>query len=144
MSAIFSFFMCNLMLFSLDFIWISIVGKEIYEKYLGPFMRQNEHMEWSHCGFVAVIYILLTLGLCLFVIFPAQRQKSSNRHVFLHGAFFGLIVYGVYEATNYVIINGWPSEIIWIDMAWGTFVCAAAALLTTILSNRLFGLKSAA
>ena len=42
-------------------------------------------------------------------------------------ALFGLVVYGVYDFTNYSTLRQWPFVLTVADVAWGTVASAAAA-----------------
>jgi uncharacterized membrane protein len=41
---------------------------------------------------------------------------------------FGLVVYGVYDFTNYSTLRQWPLMLTLADTAWGTLASAAAAV----------------
>jgi uncharacterized membrane protein len=46
------------------------------------------------------------------------------------GALFGLVVYGVYDLTNFATLAQYPLAVMFVDMAWGsvaTAICAVAA-----------------
>lgn len=47
-----------------------------------------------------------------------------------YGALFGLVVYGVYDFTNYSTLRQWPFVLTLADVAWGagaTAACSATA-----------------
>ena len=52
-----------------------------------------------------VVYVLLGTGIALFVI-PRASTRPSAAAAF--GALFGLVVYGVYDFTNYSTLRQWP------------------------------------
>jgi uncharacterized membrane protein len=37
---------------------------------------------------------------------------------------YGLIVYTIYEMTNYSLLEGWPLRLVFVDVAWGGFLNA--------------------
>ena len=43
------------------------------------------------------------------------------------GTLFGLVVYGVYDFTNYATLRQWPFVLTVADVAWGTVASAACA-----------------
>ena len=45
----------------------------------------------------------------------------------VYGALFGLVVYGVYDFTNYSTLRQWPFVLTLADVAWGTVASAACA-----------------
>ena len=64
-------------------------------------------------------------------------RAGSWVQAWLTGAFFGLVVYGVYELTNLAVLDGWPVALVAIDMAWGTFLSAVVSVLTYAVVQRL-------
>ena len=59
-----------------------------------------------------VCYILLILGLNYFIL--NDNNKNSNDAFIL-----GLVIYGVFDATNYAIIKKWDKKMAIIDTIWG-------------------------
>lgn len=107
----------------LDFIWLVLVAKKPYRKYLGFLMREKPDFISAF-----VFYIIFIIGLMVFVIAPALG-KGSVSDAILRGALFGLVTYSTYDLTNQATIKGWPSKITIIDLLWGTCVSAMTALL---------------
>jgi uncharacterized membrane protein len=70
-----------------------------------------------------VVYILLGTGIALFVIPRASTVSLAAAY----GAAFGLVVYGVYDFTNYSTLRQWPFVLTLADVAWGAVASAAAA-----------------
>jgi len=58
-----------------------------------------------------VCYIFLIFGLYYFIL----KDKRSPVDAFL----LGIIIYGVYESTNYAIFKKWPVSATIIDTLWG-------------------------
>jgi uncharacterized membrane protein len=69
-----------------------------------------------------ICYIFLIYGLNYFII----RPKRSASDAFL----LGLIIYGVYETTNWAIFTKWSPLSVIIDTLWGGILFA---LTTTII-----------
>lgn len=71
-------------------------------------------------GVVAIgVWTLLALG----AIFFATRTPQVAA---MRGTLLRLIIYGVYELTNYALLE-WPFKVVLVDIAWGTALCAIAA-----------------
>jgi uncharacterized membrane protein len=68
-----------------------------------------------------VVCALLGIGVALFVIPRAPSVPVAAAY----GALFGLVVYGVYDFTNYSTLRQWPFALTLADGAWGT--CASAS-----------------
>lgn len=116
--------------FLVDIVWLGVVSKNIYSKYLGHLMSPN--VNWVAA---IVFYLLFIGGLVFFVIQPALL-KESLQYAILAGGFFGLIAYGTYDLTNLATLKDWPVMITVIDLAWGTFLNAATAGITYIVAQK--------
>jgi uncharacterized membrane protein len=100
--------------FIIDMLWLGVIAKPIYNKYLGYIMSEN--IKW---GSAITFYLLFILGLVFFAISPALEAGSFWKAV-LYGALFGFFAYMTYELTNHAIIRDWPWQIVIIDIVWGT------------------------
>jgi uncharacterized membrane protein len=45
----------------------------------------------------------------------------------VYGGLFGLVVYGVYDFTNYSTLRQWPFALTLVDVAWGVVASAACS-----------------
>lgn len=99
--------------FAIDLVWLGLVARNFYAKYLGYLMKTD--VNWiAGLSF----YFLFVAGLVFFVISPAL-EKHALMTAILTGAFFGLIAYATYDLTNLATIKDWPILITIIDMVWG-------------------------
>lgn len=76
---------------------------------------------------VVICYLFLIIGLNYFIIKP----KKSVSDAFL----FGLVVYGVYETTNYALFNKWTISTVFIDTLWGGILFALTTYIVNMLRN---------
>lgn len=123
------FGMTFLVFFLVDLVWLGVISKNLYRKYLGHLMTPN--VNWTAA---LLFYILFIAGLVFFVVNPAL-EKESLRYAILAGGFFGLIAYGTYDLTNLATLKDWPLTITVIDLLWGTFLNAATSGLTFLLAR---------
>ncbi len=100
--------------FVIDMLWLGVIAKPIYNKYLGYIMAEN--VKW---GSAITFYLLFILGLVFFAINPGLESGSLWKAV-IYGALFGFFAYMTYELTNHAIIRDWPWQIVIIDIVWGT------------------------
>ncbi len=70
-----------------------------------------------------IAYILLGIGLVAFVILPALSMTDAA----LKGILYGLIVYGVYDMTNYATLTKYTLRFSVIDILWGCVLCGTTA-----------------
>ena len=99
--------------FIIDMLWLGVIAKSIYNKYLGYLMAET--VKWPSA---ILFYLLFILGLVFFAINPALEAGSFRKAVCL-GALFGFFAYMTYELTNHAIIRDWPWQIVIIDIVWG-------------------------
>jgi uncharacterized membrane protein len=76
---------------------------------------------------VIICYIALILGLNYFII--------RNRRPVLDAFLFGLIIYTVYDSTNYAVIKKWSPYLATIDAIWGGILMAVTTQLTYFIVN---------
>ena len=107
----------------IDMTWLLLIAKNTYLNAIGPLMRHSFHIKLI--PFSLLIYILIVTGILFFVLPRAQGQYAQ---ALWQGALFGLIVYGIYDFTNYVTLAHWPLPITFIDMAWGAVLCGITSL----------------
>jgi uncharacterized membrane protein len=74
-----------------------------------------------------ICYILLIFGLYYFII----RKKRSILDAFL----FGLVIYGVYDTTNYATLKKYSLNLAIMDTVWGGTLMAATTFITYTLTN---------
>ena len=111
----------------LDLIWLGVVAKPAITRLLAPWMTDGFKLYPA-----MLVYVLLALGTVLFVLPKANSFSAA----ILWGALLGLIVYGVYDLTNYATIAHWPLKFLFMDMAWGT-VCGALVAGITFWVSKL-------
>jgi uncharacterized membrane protein len=115
----------------IDVLWLSTVATDLYDEQLGDLRAESPNVPAA-----VLVYLVLLAGLVHFVIHPAVEAGSWRRALGV-GAFFGFVVYGVYELTNLAVVDGWPAGLVPIDMAWGTFLSASVAVGTYAVVQHL-------
>ena len=68
-----------------------------------------------------ICYIFLVLGLYYFII-------SRNESI-LNAFLFGLVIYAVYEYTNYALLEDWSFQTTLLDKMWGGILFAVTTFL---------------
>ena len=121
-----------LLLFVLiDIPMISMINTDMYMKQFnkingGP-MNVGNRMYIS----TIITYLLLALGLYLFVIKPYNLKNPNKKYnnfcdytdVVIKAILFGLVVYGVYDMTNLATINSYDTYVAIVDTVWGGALC---------------------
>jgi uncharacterized membrane protein len=102
--------------------------KNFYRQQLLPIVRLADGGIAPNWPAALVVYVLLGTGIALFVMPRATTASSAA----LLGAGLGLVVYGVYDFTNYSTLRQWPFALTLVDAVWGTVACAAAAAIVWV------------
>jgi uncharacterized membrane protein len=109
----------------LDGVWLGLLMKHFYRDQLAPIVRLADGGIAPHWPTAVVVYVLLGTGIAVFVMPSASTVALAAAY----GALFGLVVYGVYDFTNYSTLRQWPFVLTLADVAWGTLASAACAAL---------------
>jgi uncharacterized membrane protein len=113
----------------LDFVWLGYVGRPLYDERLGHLLAERPNVAAA-----VVFYAIYIGGLTYFVTHPAITQGSWSRAL-VAGAIFGFVAYATWDLTNLAVLADFPSSIVPIDMAWGTFLTATTAVTTYAVSR---------
>jgi len=101
-----------IVMISLDFVYLNVMK--------GYFANQVKNVQGSALKLnyfgAAICYIFLVAGLNYFIIKP----RKSVSDAFL----LGLVIYGVYETTNYALFSNWSIVSVIIDTLWGGLLFA--------------------
>ena len=108
----------------LDGIWLGLLMKTFYREQLAPIVRLANGGIAPNWPSAFVVYVLLGTGIALLVVPRASTPSSAAAF----GALFGLVVYGVYDFTNYSTLRQWPFVLTLADTAWGSLASALAAV----------------
>jgi uncharacterized membrane protein len=82
-----------------------------------------------------IFYLLYIFGIVWFAVSPALANGGSLQTAALNGALLGLVCYGTYDLTNQATLKVWPSFITVMDMSWGAFLTATAAVAGTLAAR---------
>lgn len=106
-----------------DFVWITQFATAQYQSRLGPLLKMAEGWQLG-LGLLAV-YALLLLGLFGFVLVGEISLVKA--------VMFGLVVYGVYGFTNYLILDQWSIDLVLVDFVWGGFLYGSTAAIAKLV-----------
>jgi uncharacterized membrane protein len=107
----------------LDGLWLGVVMKNFYRDQLAPIARLAGGNIAPNWPAALAVYVLLGSGLALFVMPRAATAGMAA----VYGALFGLVVYGVYDFTNFSTLRQYPLALTLTDVAWGSAATAIAA-----------------
>ncbi|USN45588.1 MAG: DUF2177 family protein [Candidatus Woesearchaeota archaeon] len=112
----------------LDLFWLLVLMFSFYTEQLSGFLRPDPVPVWS----AAVAWFLIPVGIVFFVNNVATTLKENA----WYGALYGLILYGVYDFTNYATLASWPLSLLVVDVLWGMFLCATASVFLYFIEQK--------
>lgn len=118
--------------FMLDMIWLGYLAKPFYHESLDMLLRKSNGIFAPNWIAALLVYMAIVAGILFFAL---PRANGSALSGLLWGGFFGLILYGVYDFTNYSILSGWPLNTTLVDCLWGTFLCGTSTAFACLIGN---------
>lgn len=107
--------------FGLDYLWLSRIAIGFYRRHVGELLLTTPNFAAA-----GLFYLVYVAGIVYFAVMPAV-SGGSWLAALAGGAFLGLIAYGTYDMTNLATLKDWSLPVSIVDMAWGSFLTAAAA-----------------
>ena len=108
---------------TIDFIYLNMM-KDYFDNQIKKI--QGTKIEMNFLG-AALCYIFLIYGLNYFIIKP---RKSVNDAFLL-----GLVIYGVFETTNYALFKNWSIITVIMDTLWGGLLFASTTYIVNMLRS---------
>ena len=112
-----------ILLITIDSIYLNLIK--------GFFQKQIQSVQGSAVKInyvsAAICYIFLIVGLNYFIIKPNKSVKDA----FL----LGLVIYGVFETTNYALFKNWSILTVIIDTLWGGTLFALTTYIVNMIRN---------
>jgi uncharacterized membrane protein len=106
---------------TIDFIYLNVI-KDYFNNQIK--IIQGSPIKINYLG-AALCYILLIVGINYFIIKP----RKSVSDAFL----LGIVIYGVYETTNYALLKNWSILTVIIDTLWGGLLFATTTYIVSLL-----------
>lgn len=109
-------------LFILDMFWVGFFAKDYYAR----LMSQAVEIKFYWPAIIA-FYLLYVIGIFIFAVYPGIVEKSLYKTLILAGL-FGFFCYMTYDLTNLGTIKNWPTQMLFVDVVWGTVLTALVAI----------------
>ena len=122
MSIIITYFSMLVFFVIAEIFVLTNIMQPLFKKHIGFLM--NEETNFS---IAAIFYLIYVAGVFWFAT-RAGIKSESILITILSGAFLGLLAFGTYEITNYVILKDWNINLVIVDTLWGIIITAIMAL----------------
>jgi uncharacterized membrane protein len=118
----------NILISSIVFIFIDFFYLNIMKKYFNKQIQDIQGTPIKMNFFATLIcYVFLITGLNYFIIKP----KRSVSDAFL----FGIIIYGVFETTNWALFTKWSPLTVIMDTLWGGILFALTTKIIKLINK---------
>ncbi len=115
---------------AIDFLWLGIIMSKFYKDELGVLARISNGALTPVMWAAGIVYVLIPLGIVLFAL-PRVSPEHMVSSALFWGFVYGIVLYGVYDMTNYSLVSKWSLRMSIVDILWGGTInavvtCAAA------------------
>ena len=110
----------------LDSIWIGFLMTDLYRTQISQLLSIAPDSIQFKILPALLTWALIAFGSMFFV--SPLTMNASFMATFLYGAIFGLVLYRVYDLTNYATLTGWWIKTSIVDTLWGMFLNGAVAV----------------
>ena len=117
--------------FLIDMLWLGLIARTFYRKYLGYIMTAN--VNWAAA---LIFYLLFIVGILVFVVLPGL-ESGSLQTTLMRAALFGLITYATYDLTNLATLKDWPLTVTIVDLLWGMVLSTSVSYISFLAGRWL-------
>ncbi len=110
----------------IDFLFLGTIAKSFFTSQVGDMLGDIRIVP------AILFYLLYVAGILIFVSGPAAATWQST---LLYGALFGLFCYSTFELTSLSLLKHWSWPVVVVDVCWGSFVTAAAAIIGLMMAD---------
>jgi uncharacterized membrane protein len=118
----------------LDYLWLGRIMARFYREQLGSLARSSGDSMTPDIPSAVVVYLLIPLGIVLFAL-PHVSDGNLIGSSLLWGFLYGIVLYGVYDLTNYSVLAKWPLKLTVVDILWGGVLNAVMTLVAAYVDN---------
>ena len=115
---------------SIDFVYLNAI-KGYFNNQIQSVQGSQPKINYLGAG---LCYIFLIAGINYFIIKP----RKSVSEAFL----LGIVIYGVYETTNYALFKNWSILTVIMDTLWGGLLFAVTTYIVNILRGAFKSIRN--
>lgn len=120
------YFATLIVIVPIDFLFLGLVAKGFFTSQVGDMLGT------IRLAPAILFYLIYVMGLLIFVnASPGATPQST----LLYGALFGMFCYATFELTALSLLKHWTWPVVFVDVAWGTFVTSVASTLGLMIAN---------
>lgn len=112
----------------IDFLFLGVIAKGFFTSQVGDMLGEIRPAP------AALFYLLYVAGILIFV---SSSVTATWQSALLYGALFGLFCYATFELTSLSMLKHWTWAVVFVDVAWGSFVTAVSSTLGLLIANWL-------
>ncbi len=118
----------------IDFLWLGVIMSKFYKDELGVLARISNGGLTPVVWAAGIVYVLIPLGIVLFAL-PRVSQENLITSALFWGFMYGIVVYGVYDMTNYSLLSKWTLRMSIVDILWGGSINAVVTCVAAFFSR---------
>ena len=119
---------------AIDFLWLGVIMSKFYKDELEILARLSNGSLKPVLWAAGIVYILIPLGIVLFAL-PRVSQDDLISTSLFWGFIYGLVLYGVYDMTNYSLVKKWSLRMSVVDILWGGTINAVVTYIAAVLGR---------
>jgi uncharacterized membrane protein len=109
---------------ALDSVYLYLT-KSMYGQLVAKIQRTALELKWAGA---IIVYALLVIGLYVFIIEPGKPLWQA--------ALLGLVIYGVFDFTNYAMFKKYDLSIALMDMMWGSILFTSTTYIVRMIITK--------
>lgn len=119
-----------------DYLWIGVIYKSKYSEMITAVQGVDINFKYSSS---IMVYLMMTLVLVVWVLpkLDEQEDKSDTellKSSFKYGGLMGIMIYSIYNFTNYAVFQNWSLETSLVDIFWGGFLMSIVTYISYAIS----------
>jgi uncharacterized membrane protein len=118
----------------IDFLWLGVIMSKFYKDELGVLARISNGALTPVIWAAGIVYLLIPLGIVLFALPKVSPDNMASSALFW-GFIYGIVLYGVYDMTNYSLVSKWSLRMSIVDILWGGTINAIVTYVAAILDR---------
>jgi uncharacterized membrane protein len=122
------------LLIALDGIWFSLALNPLYQPIFARINQQGQN-EKIFVRYVPALITWLLIAVALYYFVLSPNKSSKYLEVCKKASLLGLVIYGVYNGTNFATLKKYPIGLALVDTVWGMSAMSLVSILFLFLQH---------